>query len=136
LSGAAYIGFDMDYTLAIYDQSEMDELSIRATARRKLTLAGLPVLYRRDSLRYELSHPRRAHRQALRSYPQDGSLQRWFQRGYHGMRQLSRDEIGALYQSKKITAHHRSLSLDRYALRAERGPLSTRGIVDFFRKKG
>ena len=33
LTGADWIGFDMDYTLAIYDQPEMEQLSIRATVR-------------------------------------------------------------------------------------------------------
>jgi len=41
LTGAAFIGFDMDYTLAIYDQPEMDHLSIQATAK-KLVLRGYP----------------------------------------------------------------------------------------------
>jgi len=41
LTGAAYIGFDMDYTLAIYDQPEMDHLSIQATAH-KLVQRGYP----------------------------------------------------------------------------------------------
>ena len=31
MSAIAWVGFDMDYTLAIYNQREMDELSIRAT---------------------------------------------------------------------------------------------------------
>jgi len=41
LTGAAYVGFDMDYTLAIYDQPEMDHLSIQATAQ-KLLKRGYP----------------------------------------------------------------------------------------------
>jgi hypothetical protein len=35
------IGFDMDYTLAIYRQAEMDRLSIEATAK-KLVQKGYP----------------------------------------------------------------------------------------------
>ena len=41
MSGIAWVGFDMDYTLAIYDQPAMDELSIRATVN-KLVLRGYP----------------------------------------------------------------------------------------------
>ena len=31
MSGVSWVGFDMDYTLAIYDQLAMDEISIKAT---------------------------------------------------------------------------------------------------------
>ena len=41
LSGISWIGFDMDYTLAIYDQPAMDDLSIRATIE-KLIKRGYP----------------------------------------------------------------------------------------------
>ena len=41
LTGVACIGFDMDYTLAIYDQPEMDHLSIQATLE-KLVKRGYP----------------------------------------------------------------------------------------------
>jgi len=39
MTGIAWVGFDMDYTLAIYDQPEMDRLSIEAT-QKKLVLRG------------------------------------------------------------------------------------------------
>jgi len=42
------------------------------------------------------------------------------QKGYHGLRNLSKDEIRALYQQKKIR-HHGALPLDRHAVRAQRG---------------
>ena len=32
MAGIDWVGFDMDYTLAIYNQAEMDKLSIRATS--------------------------------------------------------------------------------------------------------
>ena len=38
------VGFDMDYTLAIYKQIEMDRLSIEATARKLVGLGYPPVL--------------------------------------------------------------------------------------------
>ena len=41
MSTIAYVGFDMDYTLAIYDQPEMDRLSIEATVT-KLVKRGYP----------------------------------------------------------------------------------------------
>ena len=41
MSNIAWVGFDMDYTLAIYNQQEMDELSIKATIE-KLVAARVP----------------------------------------------------------------------------------------------
>jgi 5'-nucleotidase len=45
MNGIAWVGFDMDYTLAIYNQKEMDELSIRATIE-KLIARGYPEFIR------------------------------------------------------------------------------------------
>ena len=41
MAGIDWVGFDMDYTLAIYNQAEMDRLSIDATVR-KLIARGYP----------------------------------------------------------------------------------------------
>ena len=41
MSGIDWVGFDMDYTLAIYNQTEMDRLSIDATLK-KLVSRGYP----------------------------------------------------------------------------------------------
>ncbi len=45
MSNIAWVGFDMDYTLAVYNQQEMDELSIRATIE-KLIARGYPDFIR------------------------------------------------------------------------------------------
>ncbi len=74
MSGIAWVGFDMDYTLAIYNQQEMDELSIRATIE-KLIARGYPEFIRTRPLFDRVSRARAAHRQALRSHPQDEPLQ-------------------------------------------------------------
>ena len=34
MTGIAWVGFDMDYTLAVYRQQEMDDLSIKATIEK------------------------------------------------------------------------------------------------------
>src|SRR5262245_50205413 len=41
MAGIDWVGFDMDYTLAIYNQVEMDRLSIDATVK-KLVARGYP----------------------------------------------------------------------------------------------
>jgi len=100
MTAISHVGFDMDYTLAIYDQPEMDRLSIEAT-RKKLVLRGYPELI--------LDVP-----QAL-DFPVRGLLidkkfghvlkmdrYKVVTKGYHGFRQLSKEELRSLYQAKKI----------------------------------
>jgi 5'-nucleotidase len=100
MSGAEWIGFDMDYTLAIYDQPQMDEVSIRATVQ-KLIGRGHPAdlaEVRFDPLfpiRGLLIDKRFGHVLKMDRY-------KVVQRGYHGMHPLPTEEIRALYQSKKI----------------------------------
>src|SRR4051794_29065518 len=100
MSGADVIGFDMDYTLAIYDQPEMDQLSIQATVQ-KLVARGYPsyladVVYdTRFPIRGLLIDKRFGHILKMDRY-------KVVQKGYHGLRQLSRSEIATLYQSKKL----------------------------------
>ena len=133
LTGAAFIGFDMDYTLAIYDQPEMDHLSIQATAS-KLVMRGYPEhvvdipFDTQFPIRGLLIDKRFGHILKMDRY-------KVVQRGYHGLRQLSKDEIRALYQSKKIrptTPRYHWIdtlyALSEAALYA--------GIVDSFEKRG
>ena len=96
----SWIGFDMDYTLAIYDQAAMDDLSIRATID-KLLQRGYPPFVK------DVPH--------VTDYPVRGLLidkrfghvlkmdrYKFVSRGYHGFRELSRDELRTLYHAKKI----------------------------------
>lgn len=94
------IGFDMDYTLAIYRQEEMDRLSIEATTAKLV----------------ELGYPERLLHMAYRAdYPIRGLLidrklgnvlkmdrYRYVKKAYHGMRELSRDERAQLYHSRPV----------------------------------
>jgi len=133
LAGAAFIGFDMDYTLAIYDQPEMDHLSIQATAS-KLVLRGYPEhvldipFDTQFPIRGLLIDKRFGHILKMDRY-------KVVQRGYHGMRQLTKDEIRALYQSKKIRP-----TTPRYhwidTLYALSEAAIYAGIVDAFEKRG
>jgi 5'-nucleotidase len=100
LSNIAWVGFDMDYTLAIYNQPEMDELSIRATIE-KLVSRGYPDFIR--SIQYSTAFPVRGllidkrfgHILKMNRY-------KFVTKGYHGFRELEADELRELYHSKKI----------------------------------
>jgi 5'-nucleotidase len=100
MSAIAWVGFDMDYTLAIYDQQEMDELSIRATMA-KLVERGYPEFV--PSIPYQTGFPVRGllidkrfgHILKMNRY-------KFVTKGYHGLRELAKDELRQLYHSKKI----------------------------------
>ncbi len=100
MSGIAWVGFDMDYTLAIYNQKEMDELSIRATIE-KLIARGYPEFIR--TIPYSTDFPvrgllidkRLGHILKMNRY-------KLVTKGYHGLRELGKDELRQLYQSRKI----------------------------------
>jgi HAD superfamily 5'-nucleotidase-like hydrolase len=96
----AWVGFDMDYTLAIYNQQQMDELSIKATIE-KLVARGYPELVR--TMPYNTAFPVRGllidkrfgHILKMNRY-------KFVTKGYHGLRELGKDELRELYHSKKI----------------------------------
>jgi len=100
LSGISWIGFDMDYTLAIYDQPAMDDLSIRATIE-KLIKRGYPDFIKmvpvstQFPVRGLLIDKRFGHVLKMDRY-------KHVHKGYHGFRELTKEELRALYHSKKI----------------------------------
>ena len=100
MSNIAWVGFDMDYTLAIYNQPEMDELSIRATLE-KLVARGYPEFIR--TMPYSTAFPVRG----LLIDKRFGNIlkmnrYKFVSKGYHGFRELAKDELRALYHQKKI----------------------------------
>ena len=100
MSNIAWVGFDMDYTLAIYNQQEMDELSVRATIE-KLLARGYPDFVRNISyntafpVRGLLIDKRFGHILKMNRY-------KFVTKGYHGFRELDREELRQLYHAKKI----------------------------------
>jgi 5'-nucleotidase len=100
LNQITWMGFDMDYTLAIYDQAAMDELSIRATLT-KLRARGYPRFI--EEIRFATEFPVRGllidkrfgHVLKMDRY-------KHVTQGYHGFRELSRDELRELYHAKKL----------------------------------
>ncbi len=100
LARCDWIGFDMDYTLAIYQQEQMDLLSVEATTR-KLVLRGYPEWIL--ELAYPLTFPIRG----LLIDKHLGNVLKMnrfkiVRKGYHGLRELTRNELRALYYEKKI----------------------------------
>jgi len=100
LSSISWVGFDMDYTLAIYDQPAMDDLSIRATIE-KLIKRGYPDFIKtvpvstQFPVRGLLIDKRFGHVLKMDRY-------KHVHKGYHGFRELTKEELRALYHSKKI----------------------------------
>lgn len=135
LAGIDWVGFDMDYTLAIYNQAEMDRLSIQATVDKLIANRGYPeeilrgVDYKIDfAIRGLLIDKRYGHILKMDRF-------KVVQKGYHGLRELSRDEIRALYQSKKIrptTARYHWIDT-LYALSEA---VMYTGIVDAYERRG
>ncbi len=109
LDQIAVIGFDMDYTLAIYRQDEIDRLSIDATAK-KLVERGYPRSLLHMS--YRTHFP-------IRGLLVDTKLgnvlktdrYRYAKKAFHGTRALSSEERKQLYQGKRIRpgAHYHSI---------------------------
>lgn len=100
LDQVSAIGFDMDYTLAIYRQSEMDRLSIDATLS-KLVDRGYPAELR--SMKYRTDFP-------IRGLLIDRKLgnvlkmdrYRYVKTAYHGFRRLTREERRRAYHTRRL----------------------------------
>ena len=94
------VGFDMDYTLAVYRQSEIDRLSIEATVR-KLVERGYPedlltMDFRTDfPIRGLLIDRKLGHVLKMDRY-------RYVKRAYHGLRELSSEERRKAYQARRL----------------------------------
>ncbi len=100
LDAVAWIGFDMDYTLARYRQSEMDRLSIEATVA-KLIEAGYPASIR--DARFETTFPIRGlHVDRRLGNVLKMDRYRYVKRAYHGFAELSRDERHRLYDVRPV----------------------------------
>jgi HAD superfamily 5'-nucleotidase-like hydrolase len=103
------VGFDMDYTLAIYKQDEMDRLSIEATSR-KLVERGYPRSLLQMS--YRTNFP-------IRGLLVDTRLgnvvktdrYRYVKKAFHGTREVPSAERKQLYQGKRVRpgGHYHSI---------------------------
>jgi len=97
-----WVGFDMDYTLAIYDQREMDRLSIEATLA-KLTQRGYPESLQTASYRTDFP---------IRGLLVDRKLgnvlkmdrYKYVKRAYHGLTELTKEERRHTYHTRRLRA--------------------------------
>jgi len=102
------IGFDMDYTLALYHQERLEQLSIELTLRKLVDKHGYG-----EDIRALVYDPR----WAIRGLMVDRQLGNVFKmdrhahvgRCYHGFRELDHDQRKATYRNEKI-----NLSSDRF----------------------
>lgn len=100
LAEIEWVGFDMDYTLAIYEQNAMDTLSVRLTVER-LIRRGYPESLRK--LSFDTNFPIRG----LLVDKERGNIlkldrHKQVAKGYHGTRLLERAEIDSLYHENKL----------------------------------
>ena len=97
-----WVGFDMDYTLAVYDQPKMDQLTIQA-ALPKLVGRGYPASL--CDIEYVLDFP-------VRGLVVDRKLgnvlkmdcHKYVKRAYHGLGELSYEQRRASYHGTRIRA--------------------------------
>ncbi len=109
LDGIEWVGFDMDYTLALYDQAKIEDLSVRATIHKLVTRKGYP-----DAIRALPYDPNLG----IRGLVVDRINGNVFKpdrygapgRVVHGMTSLDREARADLYQRQRT-----SLSNARYA---------------------
>ena len=96
-----WVGFDMDYTLAIYEQREMDRLSIEATAKKLVELKGYPehllgMEYRTDfPIRGLLVDKKLGNVLKMDRY-------RYVKKAYHGMHELDTETRRNLYHTRRL----------------------------------
>jgi HAD superfamily 5'-nucleotidase-like hydrolase len=103
------VGFDMDYTLALYNQARIEELSMRATLHKLVTAKGYPAAI--QGLAYD---PMLAVR-GLVVDRVNGNIFKPDRYGFpgrarHGLATIDRGKVGELYQRERMR-----LSNQRYA---------------------
>jgi 5'-nucleotidase len=128
------IGFDMDYTLALYHQRNLEALSIQCTLDKLIAKRGYPEEIR--ALDFDPSF-------AVRGLVVDRRFGNVFKadryghvgRVYHGRTAMSREDRHALYRLERIR-----LSSPRYAwidtLFALPEAVMYSAVIDFFERKG
>ena len=133
MGSITWVGFDMDYTLAIYDQPEMDRLSIDATVE-KLVKRGYPpfitqIPHALDfAVRGLLIDKRFGHVLKMDRY-------KHVAKGYHGFRELTKEELRSLYHAKKLRpATPRYHWIDTLYALSEASLYA--GLIDALEKKG
>jgi HAD superfamily 5'-nucleotidase-like hydrolase len=103
LQTVQWIGFDMDYTLAIYRHPEMDRLSIEATVRKMVENFGRPESLL--EMPFQCDFPIRGlHVDKKLGNVLKMDRYRYVKRAYHGMRELTKEERRHHYHSRPVRA--------------------------------
>ncbi|MBI5498199.1 MAG: HAD-IG family 5'-nucleotidase [Deltaproteobacteria bacterium] len=131
LSQVSWVGFDMDYTLAIYKRLPMEELQYQLTMEKLITKKGYPAEIR--NLPYDLPFVIRGlvvdkARGNVLKLDAHGSVGR----GYHGRAALGPERLRELYRSVAIRLSNskRFASLDTLFSMPETGLYAN--LVEFF----
>jgi HAD superfamily 5'-nucleotidase-like hydrolase len=102
------IGFDMDYTLALYHQDKLEQLSIQLTLTKLIEKHGYP-----EEIRNLVYDPKWAIRGLMvdRQFGNVFKMDRhaYVGRCYHGFKELDQEQRRASYRNEKI-----NLSSDRF----------------------
>jgi HAD superfamily 5'-nucleotidase-like hydrolase len=103
LANIDWLGFDMDYTLAIYHQQALDELSVQLTVDRMID-RGYPRYLRQ--IRYDTRFPIRG----LLVDKRFGNVLKMdrfkgIYKGYHGLQPLDAQQLHELYFETKVRPH-------------------------------
>ncbi len=103
LSRIDWLGFDMDYTLAIYHQQALDELSVQLTVDRMIA-RGYPRYLKQ--IRYDTRFPIRG----LLVDKRFGNVLKMDRfkgvyKGYHGLGRLKPAQLHELYFEKQVRPH-------------------------------
>jgi HAD superfamily 5'-nucleotidase-like hydrolase len=100
MTSIGWVGFDMDYTLAIYDQGRMDSLSVDATVGR-LVKRGYPGYLAK--LDYDYRFPIRGLL-VDKKYGNTLKMNRFkvVRKGWHGMKPLPKESVRELYHQRRI----------------------------------
>jgi len=100
------VGFDMDYTLALYNQAKVEELSMRATLHKLITAKGYP-----EAIRNLVYDPMLAIR-GLVVDRQHGNIFKpdrygFPGRAHHGLATIDRPLVAELYQRERMRLSNR-----------------------------
>jgi HAD superfamily 5'-nucleotidase-like hydrolase len=100
MTSVQWIGFDMDYTLAIYDQAQMDSLQVDLTVER-LIRRGYPSYL--SHLQYDYRFPIRGLLVDKR-YGHILKMNRFkvVRKGFHGLSPIDKETIKELYTHRRI----------------------------------
>jgi len=100
MTSVQWIGFDMDYTLAIYDQAKMDSLQVDATVQRLVKRGYPPYLLK---LEYDYLFPIRGLLVDKR-YGHLLKMNRFkvVRKGWHGLKPIPKDTLRELYHQQQI----------------------------------